>query len=136
MPKDDHAIEVQHNLLSDAEREALGTALMQATVQGHAGLSRVLLTLMGMTAAGKITHEQAESLRGMAELLFTNICAQTIHESQDMNGGDPLVGRLKQAQAGAKKIRPKMVLDQSGAHEYGLEVLDAQGRPVPVVEDS
>lgn len=139
MAKDDHALEVQHQLIPDADREALGTALLQASVQGHADLSRVLLTLMSMTASGKITHEQADALRAMSELLFTNICAQNIHAAQTGADGeafnDPLVARLKQAQAGAKKIRPKMILDDGGAHEYGLEVLDKKGNAVPLVKD-
>ena len=137
MAKDDHALEVQHQLIADADREALGTALLQATIQGHADLSRVLLTLMSMTASGKITHEQADALRGMSELLFTNICAQNIHAAQTGEGSsevnDPLVERLKQAKAGAKKIRPKMILDHGGEHEYGLEVLDKQGKAVPLI---
>jgi len=138
MPKDDHALEVQHNLIPDLDREALGTALLQASVKGHADLSRVLLTLMSMTASGKITHEQADALRAMSELLFTNICAQNIHMAQSGGKGDnndPLAARLKQAKAGAKKIRPRMILDDGGAHEYGLEVLDKNGKPVSIVDD-
>ena len=107
---------------------------MSATVDGHAGLTRVLLTLMGMVAAGKITHEQAEVLRGMAELLFTNICAHSIQIAQQ--GGqaqDPLIAALTAAKEGAKKVRPRMLLDAGGSHEYGLEVLDKQGKPVPLV---
>lgn len=136
MPKADqlHALEIQHNLLSTKEREALGTAIASATVDGHAGLSRVLLTLMGMVAAGKITHEQAEVLRGMAELLFTNLCAHSIHIAQGgKTEGDPLIERLRSAQAGAKKIRPHMLIDSEQDHEYGLEVLDKKGRPVAIV---
>lgn len=136
MPKPDqmHALQVQHELLNKTEREALATALMSATVDGHAGLTRVLLTLMGMVAAGKITHEQAEVLRGMAELLFTNICAHSIQIAQQGEAGsDPLVSRLAAAREGAKKVRPRMVIDQGGAHEYGLEVLDKNGKPVPLV---
>ena len=41
MPKPDqmHALQVQHDLLNKKEREALATALMSATVDGHAGLT-------------------------------------------------------------------------------------------------
>lgn len=130
-----HNLEIQHNLLSQDEREALGEALANATVQGHAGLSRVLLTLMGMTASGKITSEQAENLTKMAELLFTNICAQVIQQTHAKSGEqdeDPLVTRLIAAQAGAKKVQPRLLLDEGGAHEYGLEVLDRAGNAVPL----
>jgi len=137
MPKPDqmHALQVQHDLLNKKEREALATALMSATVDGHAGLTRVLLTLMAMVAAGKITHEQADVLRGMAELLFTNICAHSIQIAQQGEAtSDPLIARLAAAKEGAKKVRPRMVIDEGGAHEYGLEVLDKRGQPVPLVD--
>lgn len=131
-----HNLEIQHNLLTAVERSALASALANATVQGHAGLSRVLLTLMSMTAGGRITSEQAENLTKMAELLFTNICAQQIQASMDSKGTeedeDPLVARLLAAQAGAKKVQPRLLLDDNGDHEYGLEVLDAQGKAVPL----
>lgn len=131
-------LEIQHNLLSADEREALASAILNATVEGHAGFTRVMLTIMAFTAGGRISPEQAEVLTKQAELLFTNLCAANIREERASGGGggvaadDPLAARLRAAQAGAKKIRPSLLYDSEGRDEYGLEVLDAQGRPVPL----
>jgi hypothetical protein len=137
MAKDDHALEVHHRLITRREREALGAAFLSAPINNHNDLSRILLTVMGMTASGKISPEQAEQLRAMSELLFTNICAQNIHNTQngvisEQDNTDPLATRLKKAKAGAKKIRPKMLLDSEGEHEYELEILDKEGNGVPL----
>jgi len=128
-----HALEIQHNLVPEPVREALAQAIMNATVTGHSGVTTVILTLMGMTAAGKITHEQADMMTRQAELLFTNIAAQNIQKKLDEKGGgseaagDPLAAQIALAQAKAKKLRPAMLLSDDGGHEYGMEVLNADG---------
>jgi hypothetical protein len=124
-------LEIQHNLLSADEREALASAILNATVEGHAGFTRVMLTIMAFTAGGRISPEQAEVLTKQAELLFTNLCAANIREERASGGGGG-VAADDAAQAGAKKIRPSLLYDSEGRDEYGLEVLDAQGRPVPL----
>ncbi len=128
-----HALEVQHELVPNDIREALASALLNATVSGHAGFNRVILTIMAMTAAGKVTHEQAEVLTKQCELLFTNLMAQQIQLLQEGGGEDPLVAQLKAAQAGAKKVRPDLLIEQNGASSLGLQTLTPDGRPKDIV---
>lgn len=128
--KPDHALQVQHDLIDADVRDALAEALMNATVEGHRGFTRVMLTIMAMTASGKVTHEQAEALTRQSELLFTSLMAQQIQkqQSQGLGGdGDPLARRLAEAQRGAAKIRPALTLSHDGAHELGLQTLNRDG---------
>lgn len=131
-------VEIQHELLSPLERDTLMQAIMNATVDGHKGFRRVLLTIMGFTVGGRITTAQAEVLTKQCELLFTDLCADRIEQQAAGQGQgpsgdvDPLVARLKASQAGAAKIRPNNLLSQDGNHEMTLEVIDAKGKPATI----
>ena len=135
MPKEGefHALEIQHNLLTPSERDMLMTTLMNASVVGHKGFTKVILTIMGFTVGGRLTHEQADVVTRQAELLFTNLCAQHIQEAgvKAKTDVDPLVASIKAAQAEAHKIRPQLTMDSEGNHQY--EILDAQGKAVPLL---
>ena len=129
-----HVLHVQHELVPQEVRDALAGALLNATVQGHAGFNRVLLTIMAYTASGKVAPEQAEWLTKQCELLFTNLMAHQIQLSQtEGQGEDPLVQALKAAQAGAKKVRPDLLIDQSGAASLGLQMLEPDGRTTDIL---
>ncbi len=126
-------IEVQHELLSETERTILMDAITNATVQGHAGFTRVMLTIMGFTVGGRVTVAQAEVLTKQAELLFTNLCAQNIQQARDVGAGsdeDPLVAAIQATKRGGQKVRPSLLLSGDGADSYGLEVLDRDGNPI------
>lgn len=129
-----HPLEIQHNLVEEHQRDALASALLNATVQGPQGLVRVIMTMMAATAGGKLTHEAAEVMTKQAELLFTTLMAMQL---QGMQAGgakeDPLVAALTLAQEGAKKMRPDLLIDQNGAHELGLQTLDKNGNAVDVI---
>lgn len=127
-----HPLEIQHNLLSQAERDRLMNTITNASVEGHAGFSRVLLTIMGFTAGGRLTDSQASNLTKQAELLFTNLAVIGMQKERTASSRDedPLVAVLKAAQAGATKVRPSLLMDDDGPDRFGLQVLNEKGQPV------
>tara|TARA_R100000278_G_scaffold83625_1_gene64119 strand:+ start:83 stop:511 length:429 start_codon:yes stop_codon:yes gene_type:complete len=132
MADEQHVLYVQHELIPADVREALASALLNASVQGHAGFNRVILTIMAYTASGKVAPEQAEWLTKQCELLFTNLMAMQIQQSQT-DGGDPLYEQLKAAQAGARKVRPDLLIEENGASSLGLQMLEPDGRTTDIV---
>ncbi len=126
-----HPLEIQHNLLSQSERDRLMTTITNASVEGHAGFTRVLLTIMGFTAGGRLTDSQASNLTKQAELLFTNLAVINMTKARDASQDeDPLVATLRAAQKGASKVRPSLMMDDDGPNKFGLQVLNEKGEPV------
>ncbi len=138
---------IQHELIPFETRQALGEALLNATVEGHAGFTALMLRIMAMTVAGSITVAQAEVVTAQAELLFTNIVAQRLTEARSAAstltgtlGGtqameDELTRTLREAREGASKVRPSLEMAADPTDDkYGLEIYDDQGNLVPLMQ--